>query len=77
MHDTLSQSCAGIGFQRKAIREGMPEQFPQLHQQSELASELVRHSHKETRRSIAVLRPEQPGAGDLLTALRECANRLV
>ena len=77
MHDTLSQSFAGIGFQLKAIREGMPEQFPRLHQQLELASELVRHSHEETRRSIAVLRPEQPGAGDLLTALRECANRLV
>lgn len=77
MHDTLSQSFAGIGFQLKAIREDMPEQFPRLHQQLELASELVRHSHEETRRSIAVLRPEQPGAGDLLTALRECANRLV
>ncbi len=77
MHDTLSQSFAGIGFQLKAIREGMPEQFPQLQQQLELASELVRHSHEETRRSIAVLRPEQPGAADLLTALHECAHRLV
>ena len=77
MHDTLSQSFAGIGFQLKAIREGMPEDFPRLHQQLELASELVRHSHEETRRSIAVLRPEQPGSGDLLTVLRECASRLV
>ena len=77
MHDTLSQSFAGIGFQLKAIREGMPQEFPQLHQQLELASELVRHSHEETRRSIAVLRPEQPGSDDLLTALRECASRLV
>ena len=77
MHDTLSQSFAGIGFQLKAIREGMPEELPRLHQQLDLASELVRHSHEETRRSIAVLRPEQPGSEGLLTALRECANRLV
>ncbi len=77
MHDTLSQSFAGIGFQLKAIRESMPAELPQLHQQLDLASELVRHSHEETRRSIAVLRPEQPGSDGLLTALRECANRLV
>ena len=77
MHDTLSQSFAGIGFQLKAIREGMPDEFPRLHQQLELASELVRHSHEETRRSIAVLRPEQSGSNDLLTALRDCASRLV
>ena len=77
MHDTLSQSFAGIGFQLKAIREGMPESLPRLHQQLDLASELVRHSHEETRRSIAVLRPEQPGSEGLVVALRECANRLV
>jgi len=77
IHDTLSQSFAGIGFQLKAIREGMLEQFPKQQQQLDLASELVRHSHEEKRRSIAVLRPEQPGTEGLLTALRECANRLV
>ena len=77
MHDTLSQSFAGIGFQLKAIREGMPDGLPRLHQQLDLASELVRHSHEETRRSIAVLRPEQPGSEGLVSALCECANRLV
>ncbi len=77
MHDTLSQSFAGIGFQLKAIREGMPKELPKLQQQLDLASELVRHSHEETRRSIAVLRPEQPGPDGLLTALTECARRLV
>ena len=77
MHDTLSQSFAGIGFQLKAIREGMPENLPKLQQQLDLASELVRHSHEETRRSIAVLQPEQPGSDGLLTALTECARRLV
>ena len=77
MHDTLSQSFAGIGFQLKAIRAGMPRVLPRLQQQLEMASELVRHSHEETRRSIAVLRPEQPGSDGLLTALTECAHRLV
>ena len=77
MHDTLSQSFAGIGFQLKAIREGMPPGLPRLHQQLDLASELVRHSHEETRRSIAVLRPIQPGSEGLVEALRECATRLV
>ena len=77
MHDTLSQSFAGIGFQLKAIREGMPRGLPKLQQQLDMASELVRHSHEETRRSIAVLRPEQPGSDGLLTALAECAHRLV
>lgn len=77
MHDTLSQSFAGIGFQLEAIREGMPEELPRLHQHLDLARELVRHSHEETRRSIAVLRPNQAGSDGLLTALRECANRLV
>ena len=77
MHDTLSQSFAGIGFQLKAVREGMPDNLPRLRQQLELASELVRHSHQETRRSIAVLQTEQPGSEGLLKALYECANRLV
>ena len=77
MHDTLSQSFAGIGFQLKAIRESMPEDLLQLQQQLALASDLVRHSHEETRRSIAVLRPEQPGSEGLLKALSECADRLV
>lgn len=77
MHDTLSQSFAGIGFQLEAIRQGMTSEAPMLHQQLDLARELVRHSHDETRRSIAVLRPEQPKTEGLLEALRGCANCLV
>ncbi len=77
MHDTLSQSFAGIGFQLEAIREEMKEGKPRLQQQLDVARELVRHSHEETRRSIAVLRPEQPEAKGLLEALTACANRLV
>lgn len=77
MHDTLAQSFAGIGFQLEAIRNGIPEGFPVTHQQLDLATDLVRHSHEEARRSIAILRPESLESGDLLKALELCAKRMV
>jgi hypothetical protein len=77
MHDTLAQSFAGIGFQLEAIRSGVPNELPSTHQQLNLASELVRHSHEEARRSIATLRPESHGSGDLLKSLHLCAMRMV
>jgi signal transduction histidine kinase len=77
MHDTLAQSFAGIGFQLEAIRSGVPYELPSTHQQLNLASELVRHSHEEARRSIATLRPESHESGDLLKSLHLCAVRMV
>jgi signal transduction histidine kinase len=77
MHDTLAQSFAGIGFQLEAIRNGVPDELPTTHQQLNLATDLVRHSHEEARRSIATLRPESLDSGDLLTALEVCARRMV
>lgn len=77
MHDTLAQSFAGIGFQLEAIRSGVPEELPTTHQQLNLATDLVRHSHEEARRSIATLRPESLESGDLLAALEVCARRMV
>lgn len=77
MHDTLAQSFAGIGFQLEAIRNGVPEEFPITHQQLNLATDLVRHSHEEARRSIATLRPESLESADLLNALELCAQRMV
>jgi signal transduction histidine kinase len=77
MHDTLAQSFAGIGFQLEAIRNGVPDELPTTHQQLNLATDLVRHSHEEARRSIATLRPESLESGDLLTALEVCARRMV
>jgi hypothetical protein len=77
MHDTLAQSFAGIGFQLEAIRSGVPSELPTTHQQLDLASDLVRHSHQEARRSIATLRPESHSTGDLLAALERCAQKLV
>lgn len=77
IHDTLAQSFAGIGFQLEAIRSGVPGELPATHQQLDLASDLVRHSHEEARRSIATLRPESLESSDLLTALELCARRMV
>lgn len=77
MHDTLAQSFAGIGFQLEAIRNGVPEDFPAAHQQLNLATNLVRHSHEEARRSIATLRPESLESGDLLQSLQTCARRMI
>lgn len=77
MHDTLAQSFAGIGFQLQAIRNGLTKEMPTLQQQLELASNLVRHSHEEARRSIATLRTEDLDSEDILTALDLCARRMV
>jgi signal transduction histidine kinase len=77
MHDTLAQSFAGIGFQLEAIRNGITGDVSTTHQQLDLATNLVRHSHQEARRSIATLRPDSLEAGDLLTALESAASRMV
>jgi len=45
--------------------------------QLDLASELVRHSHQEARRSIATLRPESPASVSLLPALDTTARKMV
>lgn len=82
MHDTLAQSFAGIGFQLRAIRNRIsrsetPMQAELLLDDLNLASELVRHSHDEARRSIATLRPEALEAAGLLSALEQSARRMV
>ncbi len=77
MHDTLAQSFAGIGFQLQAIQNNLPARETAIHQQLELASNLVRHSHEEARRSIAMLRPESLESEDVLSALDTQARRLL
>jgi signal transduction histidine kinase len=77
MHDTLAQGFAGIGFQLEAIRTEVPEGCKQMHQQLDLATELVRHSHAEARRTVDMLRPQQLESEGLLRALTACAHRMV
>jgi signal transduction histidine kinase len=77
IHDTLAQSFAGIGFQLQAIRKAIPSELHGLRQQVDLARELVRHSHKEARRSLEPLSPESHEEIDLLSSLESSARALV
>ena len=77
MHDTLAQSFAGIGFQLQAIRNDLKGNNAAALRQLDLASNLVRHSHDEARRSIATLRPESLESIGLLSALERSARRMV
>jgi signal transduction histidine kinase len=77
IHDTLAQSFAGIGFQLQAIRKSIPSDNPDLQQQVDLARTLVRHSHKEARRSVEPLSPESPEEIDLISSLETSARTMV
>ncbi|MFT4112161.1 ATP-binding protein [Silvibacterium sp.] len=82
LHDTLAQSFAGIGFQLRAIRNRMAQKektldVPSLLEDLKIATELVRHSHDEARRSITTLRPEAIEASGLVSALEMAARRIV
>lgn len=76
MHDTLAQSFAGLGFQLEAIRDEAnagSNIVPQL----DVARDMVRSSHEEARRSIAMLRPENLESVGLLRAIEICTRRMV
>ena len=77
MHDTLAQSFVGIGFQLQAISNSVPPGLPNIHQQLDLACELVRHSHEEATRSLTTLRREFIESETLHHALYQFAARLV
>ena len=77
IHDTLAQSFAGIGFQLQAIRKAIPSEASGLRDQVDLARALVRHSHKEARRSLEPLSPESPEDVDLLSSLESSARKMV
>lgn len=76
IHDTLAQSFAGIGFQLQAIRKAIPNEIPRLREQVDLARSLVRHSHKEAKRSIEPLYPDSVEA-DLMMSLVASARKMV
>ncbi|WP_158750110.1 sensor histidine kinase [Acidobacterium sp. S8] len=82
IHDTLAQSFAGIGFQLRAIRNRIsksntPLQNEIILEELNRASDLVRHSHDEARRSITTLRPDATEANGLITALEQTARQMV
>ncbi len=57
IHDTLAQSFAGIGYQLQAIHDEVGNET-ELREHLDLATDLVRTSHDEARRSISALRSE-------------------
>ena len=76
LHDTVSQSFAGIGFQLRAVEDTLGSgKSPRL--QLERAQGMVRESHEELRRSITTLRSEVASLSNLAAALKACAERLV
>lgn len=77
IHDTLAQSFAGLGFQLEAIRDRVPEDIPVVHEQLDLACDLVRRSHQEARRSIVALRRNSAEQVELLASLEVLAHRMV
>ena len=77
VHDTLAQSFAGIGFQLQAILKTIPADQRELRDQIDLARALVRHSHKEARRSIEPINPEPPEETDFLSALESSAHTMI
>lgn len=76
IHDTLAQSFAGIGFQLQAIRREIPRELGSLQQQVDLARDLVRHSHKEARRTLVSIGTETNERFDLLQRLEESARKM-
>jgi signal transduction histidine kinase len=76
MHDTLGQSFAGIGFQLEAIRDDTVQDL-HLRPQLNSAIQMVRDSHKEAKRSIAALRPQNIESLGLLGTLHQDARRIV
>jgi signal transduction histidine kinase len=75
MHDTLAQSFAGIGFQLQAIQDEVGNET-ELREHLDLATDLVRTSHEEARRSISALRSDTVEKLGLLQALEGCAARI-
>ncbi len=77
VHDTMSQSFAGIGFQLQAILKAIPEGMPALAEKVNHARELVRHSHKEARKSFVPIEPEAEHVIELLRSLESLAHEMV
>lgn len=76
MHDTLSQSFAGLGFQLEGICGGIEPGNP-MRTKLESTLDLVRFGHIEARRNIAALRPGNLEKMGLARALEEAGHAIV
>lgn len=76
MHDTLSQSFAGLAFQIEGLCEEARPGSP-MHEQLQSTLDLVRFLHTESRRNIAALRPYNLEELGLAKALEQAAQMIV
>lgn len=74
LHDTVSQSLAGIGFQLDSAASSMDEAPARV--KIEQARVMVRQSHEELRRSVTTLRNQIAAVTDLARALDKTAHKL-
>lgn len=73
MHDTLTQSFAGVGFHLQSMRKGLRElglvPAPLMHK-LDTACEMTSHTHREASARISTLHSVAQKEGDLLTLLQ-------
>lgn len=81
IHDTMAQSFAGVGYQIQGIRSVVlrkdhPE-FRPIAEQLDMAYQLVRKSHEEASRTIAMLHASASGIeNDLVNSLANTAKKI-
>jgi signal transduction histidine kinase len=77
LHDTLTQSLAGVAFQLEGIRGQFAGAPAAVREQFGVAVNMLRHSLAEARRSVMNLRALGLERADLLEALEETTRPLV
>lgn len=77
LHDTLTQSLAGVTFQLEGIRGHLQGAGAAVREQFSVAVNMLRHSLAEARRSVLNLRALGLEESDLLHALEETTRNLV
>jgi signal transduction histidine kinase len=77
LHDTLTQSLAGVAFQLEGIRGQLQGATAAVREQFSVAVNMLRHSLAEARRSVMNLRALGLEESDLLHALEETTRSLV
>ncbi|HET6409582.1 MAG TPA: sensor histidine kinase, partial [Chthoniobacteraceae bacterium] len=77
LHDTLTQSLAGVTFQLEGIRGHLQGANNAVREQFNVAVNMLRHSLGEARRSVLNLRALGLEEADLLHALEETTRNLI
>lgn len=81
IHDTMAQSFAGVGYQIQGIRSAVQRkdhpEFRPIAEQLDVAYQLVRKSHEEASRTIAMLHASAPDIeSELVNSLVNTAKKI-